>query len=89
MVNPLRSETIFQTIDSTVILTETSEINLSLNRGSKSVAMVSSGQILGILVVRLKCETADIFLLTTDLVSLKKFGIIVFVKYFLQGGILY
>ena len=36
--------------------------------------MVSSGQILGILVVRLKCETADIFLLTTDLVSLKQFG---------------
>ena len=51
--------------------------------------MVSSGQILGILVVRLKCETADIFLLTTDLVSLNNLGIIVSVKYFLQGGILY
>ena len=89
MVNPLRSETIFQTINSTLILTETSEINFSLNQGSKSVTMVNSCQILSILVVRLKCERADIFLLTTDLVSLNNFGIIVSVKYFLQRGILY
>ena len=51
--------------------------------------MVSSGQILHISVVRLKCETADIFLLTTDLVSLNTFSTVVSVKYFLQGGILY
>ena len=44
MVNPLRSKTIFQMIDSTLILTEASEMNLSLNQGSKSVAMVNSGQ---------------------------------------------
>ena len=35
------SDTIFQTIDSTLIFTEASVKNLSLNRGSKSISIFS------------------------------------------------